>query len=225
MAQNTSTGKCNFCGREFNRGGMARHLRACPQRKEAIATAAKSFKKLWRLYHLQIQDQWSGEYWLQLEIRGHATLDDLDDYLRAIWLECCGHLSQFSVDGWRGAEIDMDRRIDQTFRKGTVLTHIYDFGSSTYLLVKMMDARNGAPLTKHPIYLMARNNLPVFECDECGAPSVFFCRECSEEAGETICFCDEHAHEHEKECEGLMPLVNSPRAGVCGYRGPANPPY
>ncbi|MBK6433512.1 hypothetical protein [Candidatus Amarolinea dominans] len=36
--------------------------------------------------------------------------------------------------------------------------------------------------------------------------------------------CDEHAQEHEHE-EMVMALVNSPRTGMCGYDGPAEPPY
>ena len=46
------------------------------------------------LYHLQVQDAWDGNYWLHLEMRGSATLEDLDFYLREIWLECCGHLER-----------------------------------------------------------------------------------------------------------------------------------
>ena len=30
---------------------------------------------------------------------GSATLEELDHYLRTIWLECCGHLSQFTIGG------------------------------------------------------------------------------------------------------------------------------
>jgi len=37
-------------------------------------------------------------------MRGSATLAKLDDYLRAIWLECCGHLSKFTIGGWGGGE-------------------------------------------------------------------------------------------------------------------------
>ena len=36
--------------------------------------------------------------------------------------------------------------------------------------------------------------------------------------------CDEHAEEHE-HYEGVMAFVNSPRIGMCGYNGPAEPPY
>ena len=37
-------------------------------------------------------------------------------------------------------------------------------------------------------------------------------------------FCQEHADEHEHD-DMLMPIVNSPRTGMCGYTGPAEPPY
>ena len=36
--------------------------------------------------------------------------------------------------------------------------------------------------------------------------------------------CDAHAEEHEHD-DMLMALVNSPRTGMCGYDGPAEPPY
>ena len=48
-------------------------------------------------YHLLVRDAYNRDFWLHLEMNGRSTLKDLDRYLRAIWLECCGHLSQFSV--------------------------------------------------------------------------------------------------------------------------------
>lgn len=38
--------------------------------------------------------------------------------------------------------------------------------------------------------------------------------------------CDHHAQDHPHDNYGdPMPLVNSPRVGMCGYEGPAEPPY
>jgi hypothetical protein len=38
--------------------------------------------------------------------------------------------------------------------------------------------------------------------------------------------CDDHAQEHPHEEYGEpVPLVNSPRVGMCGYVGPAEAPY
>src|SRR5260370_19281758 len=34
---------------------------------------------------------------MHLELPANATLADLDDFLRDTWLECCGHLSEFTI--------------------------------------------------------------------------------------------------------------------------------
>lgn len=207
---------------------MARHLGSCAARADAI-TAAGRRGKGWKgtVFRLQAQDTWSGRYWLHLEMNGSAPLAALDDYLRAIWLECCGHLSKFALDGpWSGREIDMARKAGQALCPGLELTHVYDFGSSSITTVKVVGERRGAALTRHPVVLMARNEPPVFSCIECGKPAERLCLECAYELGEEGTLCEEHAAEHPHEDYGEpIDLVNSPRLGVCGYTGPAEPPY
>jgi hypothetical protein len=210
----------------MTRGGLSRHLSSCAQRQKAIAEADIKLGQAQYLYHLLVQDAWGGNFWLHLEMEGSASLEQLDSYLRAIWLECCGHLSQFSVGGWRGDEIAMSRKIAHLFSPGVELTHIYDFGTSSETLIKFVGVREGTPLTKHPIYLMARNNLPETSCEECGEPAGWLCMECLYEFNEWVTLCDKHAEEHsDDDYGGPIPLANSPRMGMCGYTGPANPPY
>ncbi len=219
-------GRCAYCGREMTRAGMAKHLAACPRRQEVIAAADSAPGKQETLYHLQVQDAWGGQYWLQLEMSGSATLKKLDSYLRAIWLECCGHLSQFSLGGLGSREIAMSRRAEQVFQPGLQLTHIYDFGTSSETLVTLVAAREGKPTTRHPIALMARNDPPEATCMECDQPATRLCMECVYEEEEPGTLCDEHAEEHPHDQYGEpVPLVNSPRVGMCGYDGPADPPY
>jgi hypothetical protein len=159
-------------------------------------------------------------------MNGSATLADLDHYLRAIWLECCGHLSRFSVGGWSGAEIPTKTKAAQVFEPGVELAHIYDFGTSSETLVKVIATRNGTPLTVHPIALMARNDPSEVHCVECGQPASWLCLECLYELDEPGILCDQHAESHPHEDYGEpVPLVNSPRVGMCGYTGPAEPPY
>lgn len=221
-----SRGKCTFCGREMTRGGLAKHLRICPERQERISRANRGQEEEQIIYHLQVQDAWWGEYWLHLEMKGSATLQTLDRYLRAIWLECCGHLSRFSIGGWDGNEIAKKRPVVQVFRPGLELTHIYDFGTSSETLIKVVDVRNGKPLTAHPIYLMARNRAPEAKCIECGEPARWLCIECMYETDEPGTLCAKHTEGHPHYAYGEpMPLVNSPRVGMCGYEGPAEPPY
>src|SRR5436190_20896411 len=48
-----------------------------------------------------IKVQWPHKnpiYWLYLSVPFKTNLEDLDHFLREIWLECCGHLSQFTID-------------------------------------------------------------------------------------------------------------------------------
>lgn len=221
-----SKGKCGFCEREMTKAGLTRHLSSCVQRQEAIEAAGRKRGAEQELYHLQVQDAWSSAFWLHLEMNGSARLQDLDDYLRAIWLECCGHMSQFSIGGWGGDEIPQSRRADQVFRPGLELTHIYDFGTSSETLVKVVGVRQGKPLSSHPIFLMARNNPPEVPCMECEKPAEWLCHECQIELEEPGTLCDKHAKTHPHENYGEpIPLVNSPRVGMCGYDGPAEPPY
>ncbi|HRW06483.1 MAG TPA: hypothetical protein P5121_15370 [Caldilineaceae bacterium] len=221
-----SRGTCLFCGQEMTKGGLTRHLQSCAKRTEAIDAAPQKGDKQETLYHLQVQDAWGGEYWLHLEMKGSATLEALDSYLRAIWLECCGHLSQFSIGGWSGNEIAKSRQIDQVFRPDVTLTHIYDFGTESVTLIKAITTREGKALSCHPIYLMARNDPPEAQCMLCDQPAEWLCLECVYEEEASGLLCDEHAEGHPHDNYGEpMPLVNSPRVGMCGYIGPAEPPY
>jgi hypothetical protein len=217
-------GTCTFCGYETTKGTMARHIATCPQRAAQLASAEQSKRKAETLHYLRAQDARDGRFWLDLEVRGSAKLSDIDSYLRAIWLECCGHLSEFSV-GY-GQEIAMSRKVDAVFGPSTELLHVYDFGTSSETKVKALATRQGAPLTAKPMVLLARNLAPEAACIECGQAATFFCMECMIEDDSPGTLCAAHAEEHPHDDYGEpMELVNSPRLGMCGYSGPADPPY
>jgi hypothetical protein len=221
-----SQGKCAYCNKEFAKGSVKKHLAACTERQEKIAAAEQKKGTSATLYHLRIQDAHTPGFWLDLEVRDTATLDHLDSYLRAIWLECCGHMSQFSVGGWRGQEIPMSRKVSNVFKPGVELTHIYDFGTSSETLIKFVETREGKPTNHKPIALMARNLLPPSKCIECEEPARWLCTECTIEENVWGILCDRHAKSHPHDNYGdPIPLVNSPRLGMCGYDGPAEPPY
>ncbi len=232
-----SRGDCIYCGRDMTRGGLARHLQTCAKRQEAQVEANKTRRREQALYHLQVQDAWGGSFWLHLEMRGEATLQELDNYLRAIWLECCGHLSQFKIGNVRytqllddgmawGEERAMDVKVHTLFTPGLEIPYEYDFGTTTELVIKVVDQRVGRPTTDHPIVLMARNKFEPPTCMECDQPATNICNQCVyDHEGESFGLCDEHTEEHEHGEENIMPVVNSPRMGQCGYTGPGEPPY
>lgn len=223
-----SFGRCTFCERRVAKGWMSRHLASCTARQEAIEQAGETSDPFYKFfYHLRIEDVRQKDFWLHLEINAFATLSDLDYYLRGIWLDCCGHLSRFSVGGWSAQEIPKKTEITIIFARGMPLTHIYDFGTPSETLLKEINTRHyGTALSDEPIYLMARNEPPEAFCMVCGQAAVWLCLECLHDLDKPGTLCDQHAQVHPHENYGeLRPLVNSPRVGMCGYTGPAEPPY
>lgn len=120
----------------------------------------------------------------------------------------------------------MQERAEKVFGPGIELTHNYDYGTSSETLIKVVGVRTGKPLTARPVFLLARNDPPAVECAECGQPASCLCLECVYEENRAGALCDEHARRHSHAGYGEpVPLVNSPRVGMCGYIGPAEPPY
>jgi hypothetical protein len=76
--------------------------------------------------------------------------------------------------------------------------------------------RTGA-IGPKPLRLLARNEPLVWPCRICKGPATQICVYCTD--GSEPFFCDEHANEHECEEGGFLPVVNSPRMGVCAYTG------
>jgi hypothetical protein len=203
---NQSRGPCAYCGRE-----MAADAGDGPERV---------------LLHVLARDADSGDFWLSLEVNGDARMKKIDEYLRAIWLECCGHLSQFSLGGWGGRKIGMEREAAAAFSPGAEITHIYDFGTESVTLLTLVGTRQGKALSKHPITLMARNTIPEVQCQVCGEPAAVLCTECIYEDEASGLLCRQHAKRHPHRNYGPpLQLTNSPRLGMCGYEGPADPPY
>ncbi len=233
MTRQTSKGICTFCHNEYSKAGMGRHLETCKQRAliEAAPEGQHAGRKTNKL-HVRVEGRDLPMYWMNLDVTNSTTLATLDQFLRDTWLECCGHLSAFEIGGvrysvhadiyesdsvWGRSQKDMHVRLDKVLRPGQSCSYEYDFGSTTDLTVKVISEHKG-PTTGELIQVLARNNAPQEPCIVCGKPATNVCSECIySEAGGAL--CDTCAEEHSCGEEMLLPLVNSPRAGVCGYTG------
>lgn len=221
-----SRGTCIFCGEIVTKRSVIKHLAKCSKWLEHFQAAENSSRPMETLWHLRVQDAHNKDFWLELEMAGSATLNKLDQYLREIWLECCGHLSEFTIGGWGGTEIRINRKADAIFKEGITLRHLYDFGTTSETDIRVLGARTGKKISKHPITLLARNIQPEAVCQECGQPANWFCYECVYEEAKPGYLCDTHVEDHPHQEYGEPGSVfNSPRMGMCCYDGPAEPPY
>lgn len=242
-----STGKCIFCGKEFSKQTMSRHLATHLQQKVTESKPGKSF-------HLKIETapRWgSTPYFLHLWANGKVPIHDVDDFLRAIWLECCGHMSSFTNKAakktrglWHffeaqtllsqgkrkeyeelmedaNGEIPMSKKLKDTLHKDMKIDYQYDFGSTTELLITVVGEYPVAA-TKS-LVLLSRNEPPDQKCSMCGEKGArVVCTVCISK--EDAFFCKTCAKKHAKTCSDFddyasMSVVNSPRMGVCGYEG------
>lgn len=221
-------GKCRYCGAEYAIGYMGRHLKSCRMRQSKLSSE-KGAKKC-GYFLLKIYAKYDRDYWMFIEISENATLMNLDDFLRDIWLECCGHLSAFEIDdisyevapyddGFYGEPAeDMNHKLKTVLRTGMTFDYDYDFGSTTELKISVEGYRIGTQ-KKEKLTILSRNNPPVIMCSKCGqkpAAAVhaeymwdgdgFFCEDCIKTLDDD-------------EQEFLLNVCNSPRMGVCAYEG------
>ena len=234
MAKVSSRGSCLLCGNSFSKSGMTRHLKSC--RESHIGEEAGVRRRSGRRkqgFHLTVEGVDRPWYWMHLEIAGNAPLEALDYYLRQIWLECCGHMSAFTIRGrnhfredrrmWADLnDLDMEVPLAQALRPGMRFTHEYDFGDTTELALRVVSQGDISP-DHSSIRLLARNDPPEIPCAECDSLAAKLCTECYW-GDRKFFYCDSCVESHKAQMpsheEMFLPVVNSPRIGQCGYTGP-----
>lgn len=217
---------CLYCGKKYTKGGFTRHIKTCKERQAAL----KAEKSKQAIHHLRVEDAHSSLFWMDIEIASSQTLARLDHFLRDVWLECCGHMSLFEIAGITYSSYPMEdygdksmkSKLNRVLRPQMQFSHMYDFGTSTNLVLKVVGNRQG-DLPKKPddVRILGRNDLPPFICGKCEErPPTLICQECMWEDNFSF-WCDrcvdDDDHEHDEEM--LLPIVNSPRMGECGFTG------
>ncbi len=226
MTRTTSYGICALCGKRTTKAAMTRHLKSCAVDHEP------SRGRPAHLFQIRAEDAYSPIFWLDLEMKASSTLADLDAFLRETWLECCGHLSAFDIEGTTysvlpqsadplfgiPAERGMNVKLEEVLTAGTRIHHTYDFGTSTELKLRVISEREGR-IGREPLRILSRNEDPVWTCALCDQSATQICTYCMYEQ-ENPFYCEDHAEDHDCYEEMLLPVVNSPRMGMCGYTGP-----
>jgi hypothetical protein len=206
---NKYEGQCKSCKGDFTKRQIAEHLDICSRRERNGNV---------RNLRLRIIDPYVKNFWLIVEVNNQAKFRDLDNVIKDVWVECCGHMSLF---GNYGNEIGKGRIVADTLNVGDKLNYIYDFGSSTELTIEVVKQTNCQLSGKKNVELVARNYLPPSDCLKCNQQSAWVCSACTNEKGLAFA-CDKcapkyHNEEDAEEEHYSLPLANSPRCGVCGY--------
>jgi hypothetical protein len=226
MLKRSFKGTCALCGASVDKRRSAVHCGTCAGAHDVDATRSA------HLVTLRIAAVGASEYWLDAEADAGAALSKLDAFLRDIWVDCCGHLSMFSVppfrytsspsglSGLRGrsnTERSMRTKVGEVFgRTGEKGTYDYDFGSTTRLAIERSGTREGR-IGKQAVRLLVQNDPLPWTCSVCSQPATLVC--CAHEAESSPFVCAAHENAHPCPDAMFLPVVNSPRMGVCGYTG------
>lgn len=207
-------GRCLLCNQTVEHRAVTKHLAQCLEKNTQQQKPQAPEKE--KIFLIKITA--GKEFWLYIEMNGSATLETLDDFLRETWLECCGHLSEFIINGngfSSDGNINMKKPIHKVLPINTEFDYEYDFGSTTHLQGKVLSARAGK--LPEGVRLLARNHLPEnIQCKVCQKKPDVICTSCYD------FYCAKCRKKHASNCDGedyLLPVVNSPRMGVCGYTG------
>ena len=221
---NKNIGSCFICNKEnISYRAITNHVTKCFKAKNKLDDNDTGNNETFLIHLVSYKI-----FWLYVEAPAQVELRELDSFLRDIWLECCGHLSCFENGEHRYENVcdntfglpsfgpppeDMSLTLKQFFLDEEKFNYQYDYGSTTEISGKLIGIRKGM-LKNNQIRVLARNTLPELECQNCGALPVSICSACFNFV------CKKCKKKH--TCEGgeyLLPIVNSPRMGVCGYTG------
>jgi hypothetical protein len=108
----------------------------------------------------------------------------------------------------------LDVLLKRVLKVGQKFSYIYDWGSSTYINLKVIAEREGIIANEEQsVTLLAQNTAPTFSCIKCGKPATqvqqgYYTNSIADGA-----FCTKCAKKQKYE-EEFLPITNSPRVGV-----------
>lgn len=218
-------GRCALCYGLFSKSAMTHHLESCRE-KNPPKPRGRAKPRREQVFHLVVEGHGLPHYWMHLDAPANVTLRELDALLRRTWLECCGHMSAFTIGktryagypmveyGEKGTSVALDRVLRPRMR----FYHEYDYGTTTALALKVV-SKTERLVTGKSIQILALNLAPEIPCDSCGKPATRVCSCCIFEGGAWV--CDDCAPKHRCGEDMLLPVINSPRTGMCAYTGPS----
>lgn len=211
-------GRCYYCDKKLTERTIKRHMKNCSEMKKVIESKIKESKNVRDQFIISIKDKCnSNVYCIYVSIDASLQLHHLDRFIRDIWVECCGHISSFFIDGDlyndnSDKKYQMNVYLKDILSANKKFEYQYDFGSTTYLVLEVVDIiKVSKDFTQ--IEIIARNDELKHKCQSCKNEAQYY------NFNEDSWYC-ENCIEDDEVCEfEEIDYSNSPRDGVCGYAG------
>ena len=204
--------KCYYCNKELTERTIKRHMKNCSEMKKRIEEQSATNKKQRNQFIIAIKPKYDGnEYCIYLSIDGTLGLVHIDQFIRDIWVECCGHLSGFRIRGKFYQDYSMNTKLNDILDINEKFEYEYDFGSTTHLILEVVDIIQVSSSFSQ-IEIIARNHEIEHECEICGAKANYF----NYEKDEWEC---KNCIDKDTDMISKFDYCNSPRDGVCCYEG------
>jgi hypothetical protein len=111
-------------------------------------------------------------------------------------------------------DCSMEVLLERVLKVGQKFSYIYDYGSSTYINLRVIAEREGIVQDeKEPVQLLAQNVASAFACIVCGKPATMVAMGYFTDSIAGSVYCTKCANKHVEEGRTL-PIINSPRVGV-----------
>ncbi|MDE4907340.1 DUF6398 domain-containing protein [Methanogenium marinum] len=208
MTPRNRPGTCLICRAVISKKLGLQHGEKCIQSSGWPIGSSPSFI-------IKIEDRHDPTYWLMILAQHDARLNDIDSLIRDVWVECCNHLSAFTIgkETYMHTDEEMNIPLADLIKKGSLFYYEYDFESTTELRLKVVGVTPVMP-PEGRICLTARNNHPSYPCSICGKKADFYVSNSEEEEAGQYCCLDCTLH-----LDGVYVqlIENSPRTGICCY--------
>ena len=211
----SGNGQCLICRGSYTATGMTSHM------KRHILEAGGDR----RYYVIRIDAGQGSPFWMYVQVKGSSTLQDMDIFLRDVWLECCQHASSFTIDNRTYHMPDMDIPICDVLHELTSFVHQYDtttlrlgvirISSRLFAEPSLADGRLNPALAGHKVSVLAIHDTVQFRCRYCQRPSSMVCTGFIMN-GEGV-ICPQCVQQYGYDISKMRRALQSPRVGQCRY--------
>lgn len=141
------------------------HVRPCPERKEVLAELQDGGEDTFCT--ICVTSRYVDGCWRHVEIPASSTLEDLRD----TWLECCGHMGAFRIQGvtctsgGNDGSLDMNVKVGDVLKPRLTFDYMRGFGYTASVSLQAATAREGKGVDD--LMLLSRNHPCHHLCDAC----------------------------------------------------------